>query len=363
MDFTITDDSKALAEAVRAVAGRHGDPAAEAGRAAAPPSLDSGLWQALAEVGLAGLPWAEEDGGLGATWADLAAAVTELGRARLQTPIAEVCVATAVVARLASDEVRGEIIGGVTEGAVIPVPAIAEPLRAWGEPAETTATQAGDGWTLTGTKAPVRYASGATHLVVTASVDGQTGLFLVDASTVESDEVVLEGTAATLLGTGADADVALTEAVALGGVVLGAEALGAMEDALRMTAEYLGTREQFGRKLAAFQTLTHRAADMYAQLELGRSAALYAAMLADDSEHGLELDGLLRCRVAVNKAARVISQEAIQMHGGIGVTAEYPVGHLSGRLTEISRTFGSTSDHLAALASRVGDHGSVDLLG
>jgi alkylation response protein AidB-like acyl-CoA dehydrogenase len=362
MDFTITDESKALAEAVRAVAGRHGDPAAEAGRAAAPPALDSDLWQALVEVGLPGLPWAEEDGGLGATWADLSAAATELGRARLQTPLAEVSVAAAVVARLGSGTQRQEIIGGLTEGTVVPVPAIAEPLRAWGEPAETTATETDGTWTLTGTKAPVRYASGATHLVVTASVEGQTGLFLVAAPQTEQDVVVLDGTEAAALGTGEEADVALREALALGGVVLAAEALGAMEQALRLTTEYLGTREQFGRKLAAFQTLTHRAADMYAQLELARSSALYSALLADDRESGLDLDGLLRARVAVNKAGRVVSQEAIQMHGGIGVTAEHPVGHLAGRLTEISRTFGSTQDHLASLATRVGDHGSVDLL-
>ena len=100
---------------------------------------------------------------------------------------------------------------------------------------------------------------------------------------------------------------------------------------------------------------------MYAQLELARSATLYAAMAAD--ERPLDMDHVLRALVVVDGAARLVGQGAIQMHGGIGVTAEHPVGHLSGRLTEISRTFGSTSDHLAALASRVGDHGSVDLLG
>lgn len=365
MDFTPTDEQRALADAVKGALARHGSPAAEAGEHAVPSPHDPALWQALVEIGVPALPWAEEDGGVGAGWADLAAAATEIGRARLQVPLAETVAAGALVTRTADADLRASVLGGLAEGEALLLPALAEPMRAWSpRPAEVRATSSGDGWTLTGTKAPVRYAPAATQLVVSAVTDDGTGLFLVDAAAVpggiDREQVVLDATPATLLATGQAADDALRESLALGGVVLCAEALGAMEEALRLTTDYLRTRTQFGRPLAAFQALTHRAADMYAQLELARSATLYAAMVAD--EEPLDTDAVLRARVVVDKAARLVGQEAIQMHGGIGVTAEHPVGHLTARLTAIARTWGDTDHRVAELASRVADHRSVDVL-
>ena len=134
-----------------------------------------------------------------------------------------------------------------------------------------------------------------------------------------------------------------------------------MDEALRLTTEHLRTRTQFGRTLASFQALSHRAADMYARLELARSAAVFAAMVAD--EHPLDVDAVLRARVVVDSAARLVGQEAIQMHGGIGVTAEHPIGHLTARLTAITRTWGDRRSHLAELAIRIGDHDDVRILG
>lgn len=100
---------------------------------------------------------------------------------------------------------------------------------------------------------------------------------------------------------------------------------------------------------------------MYAQLELARSSTLYAAMAAD--ERPLDVDHILRARVVVDRAARLIGQEAIQMHGGIGVTAEHAVGHFTARLTALTRTWGDRRSHLAELGTRIDEHGSVDVLG
>lgn len=362
MDFTPTDEQLALAEAVRGGLRRHRSLASERDESAAPSAHDEGLWSSLVETGVPGLLWSEEDGGLGACMTDLAAVATEIGRSGLQVPLAECVVAGALVRALAPAEMRREILGGLTEGRVLPVPALAEPLRAWSPtPTDVTATGSGDSWPLTGTKAPVRYAPAATHVVVSAATNSGTGIFLLPSPGGNSEELSFDAAPATLLAHGSSADAALHEALALGGVVLCAEAVGAMEEALRLTTEYLGTRTQFGRTLASFQTLTHRAADMYAQLELARSATLYAAMVAD--EHPLDVDQVLRARVVVDRAARFIGQEAIQMHGGIGVTAEHPVGHLTARLTALTRTWGDRRSHLAALANRIGDHGSVDVLG
>ncbi|UUZ44465.1 acyl-CoA dehydrogenase family protein [Janibacter limosus] len=231
----------------------------------------------------------------------------ELGRARLQVPLAETIVAGSLIASLASDAVRREVLGGLSEGTALPIPALAEPLRARSpQPTDVVASGSGDARTLTGTKAPVLYAPDATHLVVTAATDAGTGVFLVTALEAAKAEVVLDGTSATLLAQGEAADSAISEALALGGVVLCAEAVGAMEEALRLTTDYLDTRTQFGRKLASFQTLTHRAADMYAQLELARSATLYAAMVAD--ERPVDVDHVLRARLAVDRAARLIGR-------------------------------------------------------
>lgn len=362
MDFTPTDEQQALAEAVQGTLHRHASLATERDESAAPATHDEALWSSLVDTGVPGLLWSEEDGGLGAGMVELAAVATEIGRSRLQVPLAECVVAGALVRALAPTEMRCEILGGLTEGRVLLVPALTEPLRAWSpSPTDVTATGQGDSWTLTGTKAPVRYAPAATHLVVSAATDSGTGIFLIPSPGGTDEELGLDATPATLLARGSSADAALQEALALGGVVLCAEAVGAMQEALRLTTEYLDTRTQFGRALASFQALTHRAADMYAQLELARSATLYAAMAAD--ERPLDVDHVLRARVVVDGAARLIGQEAIQMHGGIGVTAEHAVGHFTARLTALTRTWGDRRSHLTELATRIDDHRGVEVLG
>ncbi|MBV8964802.1 MAG: acyl-CoA dehydrogenase, partial [Mycobacteriaceae bacterium] len=134
---------------------------------------------------------------------------------------------------------------------------------------------------------------------------------------------------------------------------------GAMEEALRLTTEYLKTRKQFGVTLNKFQTLTQRAADMYVSLEMARSMSHYAAMSIADGN----LDPVIasRAKLQIGRSARHIGQEAIQLHGGIGMTAEYPVGHYTARLTAIEQTLGSSHTHLATLAGHVGDYDVVTL--
>jgi alkylation response protein AidB-like acyl-CoA dehydrogenase len=130
-----------------------------------------------------------------------------------------------------------------------------------------------------------------------------------------------------------------------------------MAEALRLTTEYLKSRKQFGVTLNKFQTLTQRAADMYVSLELARSMNLYAAM----SIAGGGFDPVIasRSKLQIGQSARHIGQEAIQMHGGIGMTAEYPVGHYAARLTAIEQTLGSSDDHLRVLMNHLGDNDVV----
>jgi alkylation response protein AidB-like acyl-CoA dehydrogenase len=127
-----------------------------------------------------------------------------------------------------------------------------------------------------------------------------------------------------------------------------------MEEALRLTTDYLKTRKQFGVTLNKFQALTQRSADMYVSLELARSMSLYAAMSIADGN----LDPVIasRAKLQIGRSGRHIAQESIQLHGGIGMTAEYPVGHYAARLTAIEHTLGSTQDHLQVLIDHIADY-------
>ena len=227
-------------------------------------------------------------------------------------------------------------------------------------PGGVTARVSDEGAALTGTKGPVRFGAQAQDLILSAASEDGTVLVLVEGPTDAAEVLACEGRRGRVLLRGADADRALEEALALASVVLAGQGLGAMEAAMSMTADYLRTRRQFGVPLASFQALTHRAADMYVSLELARSAAMYLAMSVAEGDTDPAL--VARCRVVLDRTGRHIGQEAIQLHGGIGVTAEYAVGHLTAMLTAIERTYGDARGRLGRLASRVGEDDTVGVL-
>jgi len=138
-----------------------------------------------------------------------------------------------------------------------------------------------------------------------------------------------------------------------------AEAVGAMDESVRLTTEYLKTRKQFGVPLKTFQTLTQRAADMYVSLELARSMSFYASMCVADGRFDHVVAA--RTKMQIGRSGKHIAQESIQLHGGIGVTAEYPIAHYAARLTAGDQTFGSTTDQLRYLSRQVGRYGVVTL--
>ena len=382
MDFTFDDEQKALQDAVRELAARNAAAEADGDVPVGPAKHDAKVWRALAEMGLLALPFGENVGGADASAVEVAIAAAELGRARLATAYAAALTAAGLIAFGGTDEQRSKLLPDLLDGGSLIVPALAEPGRAWSlEAHDVTASGTGAGSprsirgseaeeklrgvqggdvTLTGTKEPVPYADDADLLLVSARVGERTGLFVVDGAQVHGTRVRLDNTPAVALGTLDDAVQAIQAGVNLGILALTAEALGAMDAALPMTVEYLKTRKQFGVPLAAFQTLTQRAADMYVSLELARSTVLYAAMaLAADP---YDATAASRAKVVAGQSGRHIGQEAIQLHGGIGMTAEYAVGHYTARLTAIEHSFGDTRWHLARLASALGDHDQVDVL-
>ncbi|HEY1134136.1 MAG TPA: acyl-CoA dehydrogenase family protein, partial [Nocardioides sp.] len=178
--------------------------------------------------------------------------------------------------------------------------------------------------------------------------------------------VRLDGAAATPLGeAGRDQEAAVAAAYDRARVAAAQQAVGAMQVALETTAAYLGSREQFGVPLKRFQALTFRAADLYVALELARSLALWAAMVHADPRTSPEerSTAATRAWVQASRAGRLVGQEAIQLHGGIGMTAEYSVGSYTAHLTGLDHLLGDARHHLGRLAAGVGDHAEIDPLG
>jgi alkylation response protein AidB-like acyl-CoA dehydrogenase len=377
VDFSYDDEQTALREAVSGLLARAygGDQRREV--TASDPGFDEKTWARLAEMGVLGLPFAEEDGGSGAGPVEVAIVAEEIGKVLAPEPFVEaVVLAGGLVAAVGTAEQRTAVLGPLAEGASVLAFAHAEPGTRWGPAASAVqATQDGGAWRLSGVKEPVPGGARADVLVVSAVSGGKTLLFLVqgDAEGLarsgyrthdggRAAKVAFENTPAELLGASdgdRTADVERAQAAARIGYAN--ESVGAMETALSMTSEYLKTRKQFGVTLNKFQALTFRAADMYVSLELARSTALWAVLVQDAG--GDVVQAADRARLQTSRAGRHIGKEAIQLHGGIGMTAEYKVGHYTSRLTAIDHLLGDGDWALARLAEGVGDYETVDPMG
>lgn len=375
MDFDLNDEQKLLRDTTRELLDRSYDLEQLTAAQETPRGWRDDVWRRLAETGLLGLGFDEDDGGSGAGPVEVGIVMTELGRRLAPEPVlAAVLLPGSLIADVGSEAQRRKILPDAVGGAILLAFAHAEPgQRVPTTAVRTTAVRQGDSWTVSGTKNPVPHGDCADTVVVSAQLpDGGIGLFLVDAGTPgvsrkpyathdgrRGAQIELHDAPAEPLGSGGDAVAAIGAAQVRAQVALCAEAVGAMEEALRLTTEYLRTRKQFGVPLASFQTLTQRAADMYVSLELARSMSQYATMsLADGVVDPMVAS---RAKLRVGRSARHIGQEAIQMHGGIGMTAEYSVGHYVSRLTAIEHTLGSVDDHLRVLAADVAGHDMVNV--
>ncbi|GAB2640806.1 acyl-CoA dehydrogenase family protein [Gordonia jinhuaensis] len=371
MDFTLTEEQVMLRDTARDVFSTYD---IEKLRAAETSGVgwDPKIWASLAEIGILGLPFAEDAGGTGAGPVEVSAIMGEIGRSLAPEPVLHAAYIPGVlIDRAAAGDRRTELLTEVSEGRLRLAFAHEEPDDRWPSAAvETSATAGSDGVVLSGKKYPVFAGDTAHKFVVSARrADGSIGLFLVDSNAAgvtvggyhsfdgrRGAEIVFDQTPAVELAEG-DQTPAIAYAEAFAQTALCAEAVGAMAKALELTTEYLKSRKQFGVTLSKFQALTHRAADIYVLLELASSMSLYAtASLADD-----DLDPLIysRAKLQIATSSRKLGQEAIQLHGGIGMTAEYPVGHYVARLTAISQTLGNADAHRATLAAHVGEYDMV----
>jgi len=383
MDFTLDAEQEALRDAVRGLLGKAYE-SSETRRAIVgeDPGFSEKMWSQLAEMGALGLPFAEADGGFGAGPVEVSIVAEEMGRVIAPEPFVEVVVlAGGLVAAAGTDDQRADVLGRVAEGQLVLAAALAEPGARWDlTGGGVTATSSGGGWTLSGVKEPVLHGARADALVVSAAVPNKggsagTGLFLVEGDAAgmtrtgyrtfeggRAAHVAFDGTPATPLGdVTSDQSSLVDDVVARAQVAYCHEALGAMDTALKLTVDYLKTRKQFGVTLSTFQALTFRAADLYVSMELVRSTVLWATLvLADEPSRARE--AAARAKLQVSTAGRHIGEEAIQLHGGIGMTAEYSVGHYMSRLTAIDHWLGDGTEHLRTLADSLDDHTELNPL-
>jgi alkylation response protein AidB-like acyl-CoA dehydrogenase len=378
MDFDLTDEQGLLRDVTREALMRTYDIETRLEVTDTELGWSRDVWSQLAEIGILGLGFDPEEAGQ----IELMVVLTEIGRRLAPEPVAQAALVPGVlIAELGDDEQR-KLLDEVSEGQTLLALAHQEAgMRGVTSGVTTHAERQGDSWTVTGRKNPVLSGDCADVFVVSAALpapsgrsDGRTdrgvGLFLVDADAADrrafrtfdgqrGAQLDLDSAAARPLGAGGDATRGLQRALIRHQSALCAEAVGAMEEALRLTTGYLTNRKQFGVPLSKFQTLTQRAADMYVSLELARSMNFYAAMSIADGNFDPVIAA--RAKLQISRSGRHIAQEAIQLHGGIGMTAEYPVGHYAARLTAINQTLGSADDQLRTLIGGLGSYGTVSL--
>ena len=368
MDFDYSEEQQLLADSVKKYAQKAYDFESRKKIVQSREGFSAEAWATFADMGLLGLPLADEFGGFGGGALDMMGVMEIFGEALVVEPYLATVLAARLVARAGSAAQRKAILPAVAEGSMRLAFAQTEAGARYDLGAVATkAARSGDGWTLDGEKLVVLGAPLADRLVVSARTDAGISLFLVERSAggmtlksyrtidgMRAADVDLEGVklgADALLGQDGQALPAIEEAVDFATALVCAEAVGAMKFACDTTLEYLKTRKQFGVPIGMFQALQHRMVDMYVTTEQSRSMACLACSKADTATDARErAQAISAAKIKIADAARLVSQESIQLHGGMGMTEEMKVSHTFRRLTMIAQQFGDADHHLGRFA-------------
>jgi len=336
---------------------------------------DDPVWTQFAELGWLAATLPEEHGGLGGSHADLALLMEQFGRGLVTSPFVPTIVVGATALRLAgSEKQKSEILPGIAEGqtrlalAYLEAPGQHDPSIV-----AARARSEGDDFIISGHKIAALYANVADHLLVSVRMFGQVGdhqgisLFIVPANakglTVDAYRTHDDGwaadlhfdhvhvPAAALVGSAGSGLETMEAALDSGAAALCAEAVGAMWSLHDMTLDYIKMRKQFGATIGSFQAIQHRMVNMYMKCQLAQSMAL-AGMAALDSNETVRRRAVSAAKVQVGRAARLVGEDAIQLHGGIAMTDEYAAGHYFKRLTMIRLMFGDEEYHLRRYLGR-----------
>lgn len=325
-------------------------------------------WRIFAEMGWLMLGIPADHGGLGGSAVDTAIVMEEFGKALVVEPFLHVAIQVARVLIEAGDE--SGLVEAIGNGEAMPVLAHSEAdaygMLNW---VETQAEKSGAGWKITGSKSLVNAAPFASHFIVSARTSGEAGdedgigLFLLapDAAGLKRhDGRLADGSRAAdisfnnckgqLIGPQGESLPILKTTYAHATIALAAEAVGVMDKSLWTTRDYLQTREQFGAAIGSFQALQHRMADMLIELEMAR-AQVYRALAYLDADPLTRDMAVSSMKVQIGRSAKYIGAQSIQLHGGMGMTEEYSIGHYFRRLCMIESAFGNTSVHLDQMAT------------
>lgn len=369
MDFNFTEEQDMVRDGLSRLVREEYDAETRRGVVESESGWRPEIWAQLAELGLLGMPFSEEDGGFGGGAIDAMIAMEEFGKGLVVEPFVPTVVCAGGFLRHAGTaEQKAEHIGGIVDGSRIYAFAYAEPQGRYDyADLATTAKKDGAGYTLNGHKAVVIGAPWATHLIVTARTSGEqrdqdgVSVFVVDKSadgivtrdypTVDgrrASEVYFENVAIpaeALIGE-EGAGLPLIERVTDEAIAAQcAEACGAMKVAHAMTLDYSKQRKQFGVPIGTFQVLQHRMVDMFTEYEQAVSMT-YLATLKLDADEAERKRAVSAAKVRVGQAARFVGQEAIQIHGGMGMTDEMAIGHYFKRLTIFDSEFGNIDHHM-----------------
>lgn len=366
MDLEFNEDQTMLSDTVRRFVTDNYDFVARQKIIESGAGWSRDIWAKMAELGLLGIAFSGPDGGFGGGGVEQLIVMQEIGSGLMLEPyFASIILAGGVIRIGASAECKAEILPGLIAGESICTLAHYEV----GMPRHTldagcTAIPAEGGWQLDGQKIAVLHAGSADQFIVSARTDEGVSLFLVPAGAPGLSVDACQGYDSVPAGSlrlekvrvGADAVIG---AIGGGGAILDhafddanaalvAEAVGVMSEAFDLTVGYLKTRKQFGVAIGSYQALQHRAAEMLIELELSRSMAILAA-LSTNLDPIQRKRNISAAKTQICKSGRRIAQEAVQMHGAIGVTTEYKVGHALKRLTAIEAMLGDRDCHLGRI--------------
>ena len=378
MDFDLTEEQRLLKESLdRLIADRYGfEQRKRYGQA--PEGWSRELWAQYAELGLLGLPFAEQYGGSAGGPVETMIAMEAFGGALVLEPfLATVVLGGGFLRHGGNAQQCADFLPKIADGSLTFAFAHTERHSRYDlADISTAAARDGASWVLDGEKGVVLHGDTADKLIITARVGGArrdrdgVGVFIVDGKAagvsrrgyptqdgLRAAEIAFSGVQVGPAGVLGEPGAALPlvervvdEAIA----ALCAEAVGAMAAMHELTLDYLKTRRQFGREIGSFQILQHRAVDMLIALEQARSMAMYATMMAAEEDAAERRNALSAAKVQIGRSGRLIGQQAVQLHGGIGMTMEYKVGHYFKRATMIDTMFGDADHHLRELARRRG---------
>jgi pimeloyl-CoA dehydrogenase small subunit len=377
MDFALTDEQRLLQDSVASLFADHYAFDARRRYSQEPEGWSRAMWRRYAEIGLLGMPFAEDYGGTAGGPVETMIVMEAMGRALALEPYVATVVLSGGLLRLGgNDTMRAELLPKIASGDLLLAFAHAERQSRY-DLADVAAVARRDGnsYVIDGDKTLVLHGDSANKFIVSARLaSGQRdrdgiGLFLIDAkapgvsvrgyATVDGSraaEVSLNDVCVEADGMiAADGAFPLIEQVAdMAMAALAAEAVGAMAAMHEITVDYMKTRKQFGTAIGGFQALQHRAADMLIALEQARSMAMLATMMVSENDAHERRQAISAAKVQIGRSGRFIGQQAIQIHGGIGMTMEASIGHYFKRVTMIDTMFGDADHHLGLLASSGG---------